>query len=361
MNHNGKEGGNLKRTVLIVVGTIFGAFFLYLAFRGISWPDFVAGVSQMKPIYLVPATITVLLIQLVRALRFGVILRPIRSLTVRELWDLLNLWAAAGMVLPARLGEFVRPYLLQGRGTSFAGTFGAVMVERFFDLTGLLLLLAVVLWTTPQVPPKYAFVGKAMLAALTAGYITVLVILSRRETALAVVDKVLSVLPSKIGSFLGGIFKRLIEGFGIMASFKQAVIILLYSIVLWILFAYMTYLFLLAFSIKAPFLVAVTIQVFLCLGVALPAAPGFVGTFHAAGRYALALFGIQAVAAISFATVYHLFCLVINVLLGVISYFTGNFTFDHKMFSRGEQQPRTPPRDEQPGNPTVETASETLV
>jgi glycosyltransferase 2 family protein len=352
MSQNGKEGGNLKRTVLIVVGTLLGFFFLYLAFRGVSWHDFVEGVSKMQPIYLIPATITVLLIQLVRALRFGVIVRPICSLTTKELWDLLNLWAAAGMVLPARLGEFVRPYLLQGRGTSFSSTFGAVMVERFFDLTGLLLLLAVVLWKTPQVPPQYSFVGKAMLAALTVGYIVVLVILSRREAAQVVIDKVLSVLPTRIGSFLGGIIRSLIEGFSIMASFRQAVIILTYSVTLWILFSCVTYLFLMAFSIKASFLVAVTIQVFLCLGVALPTAPGFVGTFHAAGRYALAVFGIQAVAAISFATVYHLFSLVINILLGVISYSAGSFTFDHKIFSRGE---------EQPGNATVETARETLV
>ena len=60
----------------------------------------------------------------------------------------------------------------------------------------------------------------------------------------------------------------------------------------------------------------------------MPSAPGFVGTFHAAGRYALELFGVGAVAAISFATVYHLFSVVICLLLGLISYMTSNFRLE---------------------------------
>jgi hypothetical protein len=102
---------------------------------------------------------------------------------------------------------------------------------------------------------------------------------------------------------------------------------------LWIVFSALTYLFLLAFSIQAPFLVAVTIQVFICLGVALPSAPGFIGTFHAAGRYALTLFGIKAVVAVSFATVYHLFSFVMCLVLGLISYLTSDFRFDQAMFA----------------------------
>jgi uncharacterized membrane protein YbhN (UPF0104 family) len=62
-----------------------------------------------------------------------------------------------------------------------------------------------------------------------------------------------------------------------MASFKQVMILFAYSVILWVLFSVLTYLFLLAFSIEAPFIVAVTIQVFICLGVALPSAPGFIG------------------------------------------------------------------------------------
>jgi len=321
------ESNNRNRNLLIAVGMVLGAFFLYLAFRDISWKDFVHGLKQIDPIYLLPATILVLAIQLVRALRFGVIIRPFCRLTTKQLWDMLNLWGAASMILPARLSEFVRPYLLQQVGASFSSGFGAVMVERFFDLLSLLLLFGLVLWKTPAAW-KYAWLGEVLLPLLAVIYAMVLLTLARRQKVQALVDRFLSLFPPKAAGFLGGIFHRLLDAFGIMASFKQAIIILGYSLLIWTLFSLLTYLFLRAFSIEAPLLVAVTVQIFVCFAVALPSAPGFVGTFHVACRYALALFGIEAVMAVSFATVYHLFSVFLGLGLGALSYSTSEYRFD---------------------------------
>lgn len=329
-----KRSRNWKRVPVIVAGILVGVFFFYLAFRGISWENFVDGIRSIQLIYLLPAAVLLILIQLVRALRFGVILSPFCELGIKALWDVLNIWGAANMIMPARLAEFVRPYLLQRTGAPFSSSFGAVMVERFFDLSSLLLLLGVVLWQAPEIPEEYSLLGLALLGILIAGYAMVLLMLARSEAVFAAVSRVFSVLPERISGVLEGIVRRLIEGFGIMASFKQVMIISGYSLLLWILFSSLTYLFLLAFSIKASFLVALTIQVFVCLGIALPSAPGFVGTFHAAGRYALALFGVHAVVAVSFATAYHLFSLVGCLILGSLSYFTSDFRFDRSMLEQ---------------------------
>lgn len=327
------QDSNSKRNILIIVGGVIGLFFLWLTFRDISLADLEDGVKQMKVWYLGPCLLLALACQFVRAMRFGVILSPFCSLSIRSLWDLLNIWAAANMIMPARLGELVRPYLLQQKGASFSSVFGAVLVERFFDLSGLLLLLGVVLLKTPDAPPKFSFLGEALLVCLISGYVLVVMILVRRNKTVSILRKIFSVFPHRAGVFLESVSEKLIDGLGIMASPKQALIIFLYSVALWLLFSSTTYLFLLAFSVKAPFLVAVTIQLFIALGVALPSAPGFIGTFHAAGRYALALFGIGAVVAVSFATVYHLFSLVVSISLGFISYSFSDFRLDQKLFS----------------------------
>lgn len=327
-----RNGYHLKRVSLILVGALLGVFFLYLAFRGISWSEFVTGLRSMQLVYLIPAAFLLMLIQLVRALRFGVILSPFCELGTKALWDVLNIWGAANMVMPARLAEFVRPYLLQRRGAPFSSSFGAVMVERFFDLFSLLLLLGIVLWRAPEIPPGYSYFGLGLLVTLSISYVIVLLVLARREVVLGIVSRLLSIIPHRAAETLGGIIHRLIDGFGIMASFKQVMVIFLYSILLWIMFSALTYLFLIAFAIKASFLVALTIQVFVCLGVALPSAPGFVGTFHAAGRYALALFSVHAAVAVSFATAYHLFSLVGCLTLGGLSYLTSDFRFNRALF-----------------------------
>ncbi|MBI5250680.1 MAG: flippase-like domain-containing protein [Desulfomonile tiedjei] len=324
---------NNKRLLLMIVGTSLGLIFLYLAFRDVSWNDFVNGLKQIDPVYLLPSALLMIAIQFIRAVRFGLILNPLCRMRTKDLWDMLNLWAGASMILPIRLGELVRPYLLRQRGATFSSGVGAVMVERFFDLSGLLFLLGIVLWTNPQVPAFYSYLGLGLVGALAVGYSMVLLILTRREAFQTKLDRILSLFPERAARFLSRIIKLVIDGFGIMASFRQALIIFAFSVLIWILFSCVTYLFLLSFSVKAPFLVAVTIQVFICFGVALPSAPGFVGTFHAAGRYALALFGIQTVVAISFATVYHLFALVMSLALGLASYLTCSFRFDQSLFS----------------------------
>ncbi|MBM3301569.1 MAG: flippase-like domain-containing protein, partial [Deltaproteobacteria bacterium] len=219
----------MKRFLLIVGGTLLGLFFLYLAFRGVSWSEFLAGVKQMEPAYLVPAFLLLMLGQLVRALRFGVIVSPFCKLGTKALWDVLNIWGAANMVMPARLAEFVRPYLLQRRGASFSSSLGAVMVERLFDLGGLLFLLAVVLWKTPQVSSALSSVGLVMLCGLLVGYAFVLAILARRQAVESLLTRILGVLPHRAAEFLGGVLRRLIDGFSIMSSFRHALMIFAYS------------------------------------------------------------------------------------------------------------------------------------
>jgi uncharacterized membrane protein YbhN (UPF0104 family) len=210
------------------------------------------------------------------------------------------------------------------------------MVERFFDLGALLLLLGVVLWRTPNIPEHITKIGPLLLAGLAFGYTFVLLVLARRSWFENVLERVLSIFPDRIGAFIGGIFRSLIDGFGIMASLKQAVLVFLCSLGLWLVFSTLTYLFLKAFSIEGPFLVAVTIQVFLCFAVSLPGPPGFIGLFHAAARLALSLFGVQAVAAVSYATVYHIFNVGGSILLGLISYRTGEFRFDQGILDYSE-------------------------
>ncbi len=332
-----KTDSNKRRLALAIAGCILGGIFLYITFRDIPLNDLKNGISEMKLIYLIPATVLVLMTQVVRALRFGIILGPFCHLGIKSLWDLMNIWAGANMVIPARLAELVRPYLLIRNGASFSSSFGAVMVERFFDLTGLLALLGLVLWRSPHLSASYAMFGKILLAVLVCCYGLVLLILARRDLAQKIIDKAFSVLPQRISALLSRVVSNLIKGMEIMASLPRVLLILVYSIVLWVLFSSITFMFLLAFSIDAPFLVAVTIQVLMALGVALPTAPGFIGTFHAVGRYALALFSVNAVVAVSFATVYHLFSVLINVLLGLVSYATGPYRFDHSVFSVSTQ------------------------
>lgn len=323
----------LKRRIIILGGTLLGLLFFYLAFRDISLSELMVGIRRMDPVYLAPASAIMILIQVVRTFRFQLILSHVCRVRFKDMWDVINIWAAFNMIVPARLGELTKPYLLRQCGAPFAGGLGGVMVERFFDLWGLLTLLALVLWTTPQIPPAYSVLGKMMFALLTAGYIIALSVLWRQDLVRRLMARFAAAFPGRLSRLSAEAFTRLIDGVGVMRRPGRSLAVFLLSVLLWSLFSVLVYLFLMAFDIEAPFLAAITTQVFLCFGVALPSAPGFLGTFHVAGRLALEVFGVGSVLAISFAVVYHVFSLVSSLLLGLFSYLTSEFRFDEGIFS----------------------------
>jgi uncharacterized membrane protein YbhN (UPF0104 family) len=63
---------------------------------------------------------------------------------------------------------------------------------------------------------------------------------------------------------------------------------------------------------------AFMVMIILIVGIAVPTAPGFIGSWHFSCILALGLFGIAKTEALSFAVVYHFLSIVIVVALGVI-------------------------------------------
>jgi uncharacterized protein (TIRG00374 family) len=81
----------------------------------------------------------------------------------------------ANCVVPAKLGDAYRGYLLKHNGkVSFSATFGTIFAERLLDMIGLFGLLVISAWVTfgPRMPPgtQVVFVfGALLVVAIVAG------------------------------------------------------------------------------------------------------------------------------------------------------------------------------------------------
>ena len=60
------------------------------------------------------------------------------------------------------------------------------------------------------------------------------------------------------------------------------------------------------------------VMIILIVGIAVPTAPGFIGSWHFSCILALGLFGVAKPEAFSFAVVYHFLSMIIVAVLGVI-------------------------------------------
>ena len=118
---------------------------------------------SFRLVWLVPAIALLCVSVLFRAFRFACLLdAPDRTI---ELISPMQVGFLAISVMPLRMGEFVRPFLLAERyEVPFGAGMAAVVLERLLDMSALLALLTYVAWFV-QVPHQITVSGVDLLVA----------------------------------------------------------------------------------------------------------------------------------------------------------------------------------------------------
>jgi uncharacterized protein (TIRG00374 family) len=135
----------VKARATRIVGLALTILFLVLAFQRVDLGGFVDELRNVNYIWILPSAACTLLGYGVRTLRWQIILGGAARAPLRTLFAVLIMGFATNNLLPGRLGELWRAYLL-GRKRSVRKTFAlaSVVVERVFDGLTLIALLAIV-------------------------------------------------------------------------------------------------------------------------------------------------------------------------------------------------------------------------
>ena len=147
----------MKNRLQLAIGIGISFVFLYLALRGVNPHDLWAAVQNFNWLYAIPFVAVTLLSMWIRAWRWRYLLLPPADLPPRRLWNPMMAGFALNGLLPARLGEFARAYVLgRKENLPFSRIFGTIVVERIFDTLVLLALLAYV-FSTLQIDPSISY------------------------------------------------------------------------------------------------------------------------------------------------------------------------------------------------------------
>ncbi|NIQ89467.1 MAG: flippase-like domain-containing protein, partial [Deltaproteobacteria bacterium] len=219
-------------------------------------------------------------------------------------------------ILPARLGELARPYLLsQNSKVDLSPAMGSVVLERLIDSVFLVVLLAICL-PALQLPSLILSSFKGFVFILLTAVLLVLLgsLPGFRERFFQVASRI---LPASLSDFLTRIAETFYSGMQAVTSLKSLLVILALTSVIWA--ASLVSLLILFRSMDLPLglLAGITVLVLTCIGIALPAAPGFIGNYHYACVVALGLFGVGKDIALAYAILLHFLTLAVLVILGV--------------------------------------------
>jgi hypothetical protein len=142
------------------------------------------------------------------------------------------------------------------------------------------------------------------------------------------IDYLMKPLPGPLREKLWLALERFVEGIVPLKSRADYPIVLLLSILIWVCYGFIFHLTLLAFDFYSlyhlPWLASLILLVITTIGIVVPSSPGYVGTYHYLCQVSLALFGVPASPALSYAAAVHAISFVPVLIAGLIlSYYEG--------------------------------------
>jgi uncharacterized protein (TIRG00374 family) len=246
---------------------------------------------------------------LLRTARWRLILAPAQLLPVRVLYGPLMIGFMANNLLPARMGEIVRAYSLnRAAGTPKTLALSTVVLERVFDgltLVAILSLLAL-FGALPSFGGSLAYLAGALFVLAAVG---AWLIISNEALARRLVRALTSRFPEALSELADQKTRSFTNGLRSLRRPRMLLAIAGLSATVWACEALSYYLLLLGFGetlgLSAALPAAFFMTVVINLGIMIPSAPGYVGTFEGAGVSALAPFGVTAEGALALAIVSH--------------------------------------------------------
>jgi hypothetical protein len=256
---------------------------------------------------------------LLRTIRWRLLLSPIGDVPYPVVLSSLLVGYLANNVLPARLGEFVRTHDLGERTSLSRSTIlGTIVVERLVDTVVVVSIaaVAILVLSVRGVVASAVLVGLALTALLVVG-IGVGMAAHRLPGA------------DRVATFLGrwpqvrDALRRLREGLAIARHARIVGGAVFLSVLSWsctvLAFAAAAQ----AVGVQPTIGQAALLAAGTNLATAIPAAPGYVGTFELAAVTIAASVGIPAESALAFAVLIHATTLILTSVGGAVAYFFG--------------------------------------
>lgn len=293
----------------IVLGLLVSAFFLYLAFRRTDLHEVAAHLGSANYWYLLPASVLTILAFWIRALRWGVLLHPLKPIRIGPLFSATMIGFMGNNILPMRLGEIVRAWVIaRSSGVRGSAALATIVIERLFDLFSVAAIFGVILIFAPfhHRPFKTGVLFALLAGAAVLGVLLYFHLRGGDFSALA-----RRFVPRALRPRALGMLESFQSGLGIFRDAGRLAIIAGLTMLMWFCFAVVVALCFASARLESggetlPPLASLVVLVVMAIGIMVPSGPGFVGTLQAAAVLGLSIVGYRDQdRALSFSILYH--------------------------------------------------------
>ena len=327
----GEDGGQLRLGLSLLLAVIIGGFFLALAARMVPLESVEAYLREIDWRQMAPAIAAFVVVYSVchaaRVMRWWFLVRPLGDVDAPEVFRVGTVGFTAILLLPLRLGELVRPFLLAKRNDDVSGpaALATIVVERVIDgliITGLL-FVGLVTYQGDASTELVQTIGVVALAIFAPALVLCVIAAYSGAVARRVVMATVGRFSERVGQWAAGMLEQFAAGLGTLSRRRQVVPFLGVTAVYWGTNAVSMWLLLtFGFDLNLTLWEVYTVMAVLVVGIMVPAGPALVGNFEYFVVQGLGLFVVLDQAGVAgqvgaFAAVLHLLQIVVIVVPGV--------------------------------------------
>jgi uncharacterized protein (TIRG00374 family) len=311
----------VRRGALALAGLAISAVALIILFRSVDLAATGRALAAAAPGPLVLAIVALFVGLVLRIVRWTILLppRPDGSrVGAGRVTPVLMIGYLGNAVLPARLGEVVRSYLISRREQiPFGGAFGSVVLERIVDTA----TLAVIAFLAAVGSGAASWIVQGTGIAATVGIVVVAMLAT---TGLAPIGNLIQWFERfkplrQVASSVGARLREFIHWSGGAHRRRELLAALLLSLGAWLCDGAMFWLAGQAVGAALPPVGALLVMSITVLATAIPSAPAYVGTFELATVAVAGSLGVAASEALALAVIAHALALVPTAILGPIA------------------------------------------
>ena len=318
-----------KKAIRIGVSLALMVVLLAVFLWNVDFQEVGRSLAGADPQMLIAAALVALFAYWLRSLRWQFILRPVGRVRLSSVLLTTAVGYAALSLLPARMGDLIRPLLLARREKIPASaSLASILTERVFDLWSVVLFFLVFIIWPPQMSnlgeqaqhslEVLSLSGYVVGAGLLIGTVVLLGLFRYQERFVELLTMPVAWIRSSWKQPAANFFNHFLDGLRVLQRPRDLVITTVASIFMWYVICWQVRFTLLAFDVDLPLRAAYLIVTMAVIGLAVPT-PGGVGGFHKATQVGMTLFfGIGLNEATGIAIAYHAICFVPITIIGLL-------------------------------------------
>jgi uncharacterized protein (TIRG00374 family) len=306
------------------LGVAISLVFLYLALRGLGLESLGEAFKNANYWWLIPGVAIYFLAVWARAWRWHYLLRPVKSIPTRTMFPIVAIGYMGNNIYPARAGEVLRAVVLKRHeDVPISASLATIIVERVFDGVVMLAFVFINLPELAKLTSDSGLVGNIQTVAIlgTAAFIGALAVfllaaMFPEQAEVLITRLVNRVVPERFREKLLGLIKKFMGGLESLRSPREALMVFITSVVIWLLETGKYWFVMHAFPFQVSFFALMLMNGIVNLATTIPSAPGYVGTFDAPGIAVLTAYNVDKAVAAAYTLVLHVALWVPITLLG---------------------------------------------